>query len=50
MTLEGLLTMRSGFECVNDEASLSLLESPMSSGPPDPQGNNHGWGDLRLTP
>ena len=109
MTLEDLLTMRSGFECVNDpfEATLSQMrESPdwiqftldlpmveepgarfvycssnshllsgiirettgMSeqdyaneslfeplgisnvSWPTDPQGNNHGWGDLRLTP
>lgn len=108
MTLEDLLTMRSGFECVNDpfEATLSQMrESPdwvqftldlpmveepgtqfvycscnshllsgiirettgMSeqdyanrtlfeplgisnvSWPTDPQGNNHGWGDLRLT-
>lgn len=109
MTLEDLLTMRSGFECVNDpfEATLSqmrespdwvqfTLDLPMSeepgirfvycscnshllsgiirettgmseqdyangslfeplgisnvSWPTDPQGNNHGWGDLRLTP
>jgi CubicO group peptidase (beta-lactamase class C family) len=109
MTLEDLLTMRSGFECVNDpfEATLSemrespdwvqfTLDLPMAeepgtrfvycspnshllsgiirettgmseqdyangslfeplgisnvSWPSDPQGNNHGWGDLRLTP
>lgn len=109
MTLEDLLTMRSGFECVNDpfEATLSqmrespdwiqfTLDLPMAeepgtrfvycssnshllsgiirettgmseqdyaneslfeplgisnvSWPTDPQGNNHGWGDLRLTP
>lgn len=109
MTLEDLLTMRSGFECVNEPYEVTLeqmgdspdwiqftLDMPMAeepgtrfvycspnshllSGiisettgmneleyankslfeplgisnviwPSDPQGNNHGWGDLHLTP
>ncbi len=109
MTLEDLLTMRSGFECVNDPSEITLtqmrespdwvqftLDLPMAdepgtrfvycsnnahllsgiirettgmseldyaneslfgplgirnvSWPSDPQGNNHGWGDLRLAP
>jgi CubicO group peptidase (beta-lactamase class C family) len=109
MTLEDLLTMRSGFECVNEPYEVTLeqmghspdliqfaLDLPMAeepgthfvycspnshllSGiisettgmneldyankslfeplgisnviwPSDPQGNNHGWGDLHLTP
>ncbi|HWR25224.1 MAG TPA: serine hydrolase [Methanosarcina sp.] len=109
MTLEDLLTMRSGFECINEPSEVTLmqmlaspdwiqftLDLPMAeepgthfvycssnshllSGiikettgineldyanknlfkplgitniiwPSDPQGNNHGWGDLHLTP
>ncbi len=109
MTLEDLLTMRSGFECVNYPVETTLsqmrestdwvqftLDLPMAdepgtrfvycsnnahllsgiirettgmseldyaneslfgplgirnvSWPSDPQGNNHGWGDLRLAP
>jgi CubicO group peptidase (beta-lactamase class C family) len=109
MTLEDLLTMRSGFECVNEPSEVTLsrmqespdwiqftLDLPMAeepgtrfvycsssshllSGiirettgmnesnyaqerlfeplgisdtiwPSDPQGNNHGWGDLHLAP
>jgi len=109
MTLEDLLTMRSGFECVNEPYEVTLeqmedspdsiqftLDLPMAEEPGtrfvycspnshllsgiitettgmseqayanktlfkplgisnviwpyDPQGNNHGWGDLHLTP
>jgi CubicO group peptidase (beta-lactamase class C family) len=109
MTLEDLLTMRSGFECINEPSEVTLMQmlaspdwiqftldlpmveepgahfvycssnSHLLSGiikettgineldyankslfkplgitniiwPSDPQGNNHGWGDLHLTP
>ena len=109
MTVEDLLTMRSGFECINQPTEVTLfqmmespdwvqftLDLPMAEEPgtrfvycssnvhllstiirettgmnalsfaqehlfeplgifdvgwpSDPQGNNHGWGDLRMTP